>query len=540
MAIETAPSIVDDDEEKSSAKDKKKSRFGHVAVKNETPAEIKSDKKKSEKFQKPESDPEIESKDSPDKISKHEKEFVVAKVVEIAELDKTTDPIITEFRNQAKETGELEEAYQNILAELGLDEIEAGELLELETETELHDELTPDGYAELNGEEVLIDLGDETVPEENAEESLVPAGGGSATPPAPPHRPTSRGSGDRPAGSAGGTGFNVLGGHGAASGWNPNAGPAAAAPNAQPKGPEYQYPNAAGMALFGGIIGYLIGRRRGRIKTEKKLLPIQKKLEKQVTNIQFELQEKEKKIRRIAAEKVKRDGPVIIETFKQNTAHEKALKIAEERRKAPEAHLLHMPDHKPEHIGQMMVKAEAKPTHDKKTEKAPTTNLEIQRPITNKRVETISRTELLQISEKISVEGSTLRKIYETNLIGENGLRRLIAEHLRGGDLNKALKREIIEREIDFERDPALRDMAPTRYAGRPAGGTAALNQMLEKATATVGDNSEETAYFKARAAYESDHYRQSQKHQRFIDISFVSVILVLLALVALLVITRQ
>ena len=65
---------------------------------------------------------------------------------------------------------------------------------------------------------------------------------------------------------------------------------------------------------------------------------------------------------------------------------------------------------------------------------------------------------LLELGADIEINGNSLRHAYESHLIGEGGLRRLVAEHLQGGDLPKALRREITEHEMDFERDPKLRD----------------------------------------------------------------------------------
>jgi hypothetical protein len=287
------------------------------------------------------------------------------------------------------------------------------------------------------------------------------------------------------------------------------------------------------MAFGGAIIGYLIGRRRGRIKTEKKLLPIQKKLEKEVSNLQFELQEKEKKIRRVAAAKVERGGPAVLEKIQQL----KPERRVEERRRAPEAQHLHVPTQR-EHLGQVVVSAESRPARP--PEKAVETKSE--KPLTDKRIETLNRAELLALSEKIVVEGSTLRNIYETHLIGERGLRRLVAEHLRGGDLAKALKVEITEREIDFERDPVLRDMAPTigGGGGTAVAGKAALDQMLEKASQNIAASSEEAAFYKARAAFETQQFRQQQKQRRAVDAALVTTIVVLLSVVVYLAIIHH
>ena len=164
-------------------------------------------------------------------------------------------------------------------------------------------------------------------------------------------------------------------------------------------------------------------------------------------------------------------------------------------------------------------------------------------PIINeKSVETLSRAQLLQLSEQIIVEGTSLRKIYETNLVGEKALRRLVMEHMRGGDMGKALKREITEREIDFERDPVMRDMAAsggTSAGGTNVGGQAALNQMLERAEASLPAENAEAAFYKARAGYEIEQSNKQKQRQQLIDVSFGSIILILLGAVIYLFIAR-
>ncbi len=194
----------------------------------------------------------------------------------------------------------------------------------------------------------------------------------------------------------------------------------------------------------------------------------------------------------------------------------------------------------PEHIGHMAITTEAKPTG--RAGKAT-----VERPdqpaaaVVGKRVETLSRAELLELSEKVIIDGSSLRQIYETHLVGERGLRRLLAEHLHGGDLKKALRREIIEREIDFERDPGLRDMAPIQIPDDVSTdkGKAALEELLARADVASDDKSEEAAFFKARAIYESSQLRQHKQQRRMLDISLAVIITTLMILVTTLLIRR-
>jgi hypothetical protein len=199
----------------------------------------------------------------------------------------------------------------------------------------------------------------------------------------------------------------------------------------------------------------------------------------------------------------------------------------DQRQPAPEAHQLHGSDRAHEHLGHMLVSGEAKPTE--RSQRAVPETLE---PASGKRIATLNRAELLTLSEKIIVDGSSLRQIYETHLIGERGLRRLIAEYVNGGDLKKALKREIVEREIDFERDPAMRDLALRDAPLNGSSATVTLDKLLKQAAVDVDDDGEEAAFFKARARYEITEQQHQFKRRRVIDISLAAIIALLIILV--------
>jgi hypothetical protein len=146
-------------------------------------------------------------------------------------------------------------------------------------------------------------------------------------------------------------------------------------------------------------------------------------------------------------------------------------------------------------------------------------------------VETISREDMLELAGKIETEGSNLRQMYETHLIGEKALRRLIAEHLKGGNLQEAVRKEMVEHEIDFERDPQMRDkdhLHPESQQHFAAPTVPQRQYELE-----IDDEPKPKAVrVKRRAAPRKTKAREPKKKSGALDALMYTVIVVLLFLV--------
>jgi hypothetical protein len=152
-----------------------------------------------------------------------------------------------------------------------------------------------------------------------------------------------------------------------------------------------------------------------------------------------------------------------------------------------------------------------------------------ERILANKRAEAMGRDELLHLSETIIVDGTSLRDVYETHLISEKGLRRLIAEHLAGGNVARMLRRELIEREIDFERDPQLRDRARQSVTGAGSG-KQALHSLL--ASAGAQPIQDQIAVQKSKPVQRDATPSTRRKPQALVDVLLGAIILVLASLV--------
>ncbi len=183
-----------------------------------------------------------------------------------------------------------------------------------------------------------------------------------------------------------------------------------------------------------GIIDYIIGRRYGRLNPEASHIDVEKTLKGEVIDIKLQLASHETHVRQIAKNKAfeKRPEDVVRrEQTKQETINANAIK--------------------PERVdeGYRLAGKEENRTVAK-------------REAAGISAHTMDRDELLRLAEEIKVGDSNLKETFNKHLIGEKGLRRIIAEHLRSGDYKETLRRELLEKEKDFERDPKLRDQGST------------------------------------------------------------------------------
>jgi hypothetical protein len=200
---------------------------------------------------------------------------------------------------------------------------------------------------------------------------------------------------------------------------NPNFNRAPVSTEAAPVSVENNYydDNAGSALLAGGILGYMLGRR-GRIKTERKLKAVSKRLESQIRQTQERIDNQAKVVRQQAREQYRQSA--------------------------------------------RLSKVEAAP---KVEAPSPAAVEALDRSVPPESIRSMQQPELLALAERIDVDGTSLRTIFEARQITEPGLRRIAGEYMRGGDVKKAVQQERMVKEMQFERDPQMRDRLAASYA---------------------------------------------------------------------------
>lgn len=260
--------------------------------------------------------------------------------------------------------------------------------------------------------------------------------------------------------------------------------------------------NEGAYFLAGGILGYLLGRRRGRIKTEKRLKAVSKKLEKQINDTREQIKRQELVIREDARRRFN----------ESHTARGAETTAARAIGNTPHAETI-----------TDLTRPELKQPTPEQTAGA-------------EQVQHMQQHEVLALAEKISIDGTSLRKIYEAKQITEPGLRRITREYLRGGNIKAALQQEVAVKEMQFERDPQMRDRLAASYADVDA----ASPQAAKEALATLlAQNHQTTPQISTHHQQQDSESENAKSKGKQLLISAWVVLVVVLVVVAVVLATR-
>ena len=299
-----------------------------------------------------------------------------------------------------------------------------------------------------------------------------------------------------------------------------------------------QYPGIpVSSALIVGFAAYLYGRRRGRIKAEHRLLPVQKQLERQVRDVHEKLAAQESRLRRLVRQQavLRPVSAAILAVPTERVTHAEALErvqptaavatapleavpvaapavervvppqLPEQKAAIPAEAILAAPlafTAEPEHSSAeqqplqplstapsearpvslskeevfAMPLARPEPIYEPRRVARPEAAVVPPAPETPKTVPAaeMTREEVTKAAEQIVVGAATVRQVFETSLISERGMRRVVAEYQRGGDVRKVLAEELMIKEMGYERDPRLRDQGPQAATGKATAQTSA------------------------------------------------------------------
>jgi len=211
----------------------------------------------------------------------------------------------------------------------------------------------------------------------------------------------------------------------------------------------------AGKMIVAGAVGYMIGRRGGRKRTEAKLNPEIKKRDEAIVDLKKDIEAKEDSIRLHA----RQEAPPKIEPEEAQKPRPERISLSPVEQRAEEAQAEKEPALAPSsnlEREQTVQKTAEKPEADQQRV-VHEHQLQLEKEHIKDRVETVSTPVLLQIAEKITVLDTTVRKLYDTNQIDRRGLEEIVKEHLAGHDIGPVLDRRLLGKEAILERSHEYR-----------------------------------------------------------------------------------
>lgn len=268
--------------------------------------------------------------------------------------------------------------------------------------------------------------------------------------------------------------------------------------------------------LLGAFVGYLFGKRRGRIKAESEQHKVQKKLEDEVHSLESKIYTYEEKVRYEAERITENLVPPKTERSPSVTAvatkHEEEKKKAEPEDISPqfkEVNGLHSSDFAREAAAEIGLPSPRQQTSTQESSsRTQQGSLERSAPIyegeqsfrskqpegqslVNEDINTMTLSAVLALAERVSFNNTSVRRLFEQGDIDERALREaLILRHRFGGDRYKERLRHHIESTKRHVNSPEMRDNneSPAASPATKSDNTAHEDLNSHKESAKVAD----------------------------------------------------